>query len=123
MDRDILDRVIALVGLGALMKPWPAGAQTRLAGGGRGEGFVLSAAQRQLLALDRVLVFDPLLVLLDEATAYVDPLTDAGIRDMLRREVCGRGGALVTVSHRPSMARAADRVVVLEGGQTVDALR
>ena len=118
VDRATLDRVIAVVGLDTLMKPWPAGAQTRLAGGGRGDGFVLSAAQRQLLALARVLVFDPVLVLLDEATAYVDPLTDAGIRHMLRREVCGRGGALVTVSHRPSTARAADRVVVVEGGQT-----
>jgi ATP-binding cassette subfamily B protein len=80
----------------------------------------LSAGQRQLLALARALVADPAVLLLDEATAAVDAASDAAFRAALRSAVLSRGRGVLTVAHRLSTAREADRVVVLERGEVVE---
>ena len=81
-----------------------------------GKGTQLSAGQQQLLALARALVHKPAVLLLDEATAAIDNVSDAAFRAALRQSVLPAGCAVLTVAHRLSTAIEADRVVVLERG-------
>ena len=82
------------------------------------KGGNLSAGQRQLIALARALVFDPRIIILDEATASVDSYTEMLIQKALG-EVLEDRTALV-IAHRLSTVRDADRIVVLDGGRIVE---
>ena len=81
-------------------------------------GVKLSGGQRQRLAIARVLLARPAVLLLDEPTSAVDAESEAGIVEALERLMRGRTALIVT--HRLSLARSADRVVVLEGGVVVE---
>ena len=85
-----------------------------------GSGVQLSAGQRQLLALTRALVWDPAVLLLDEATAAIDSASEATFRAALQTAVLGCGRTVLTVAHRLATAQEADRVLVLEAGQIVE---
>ena len=111
-----MERALARVGATDLIRSLPKGLHTHLAGTGGGHGHVLSAGERQLLVLARALVFDPPIVVLDEASAFVDSTTDATLRAALKSTVCGSDGILLTVAHRLASAREADRVFVLDDG-------
>jgi ABC-type multidrug transport system fused ATPase/permease subunit len=106
--------------LSDIVATMPAGYDTILAGEGGGDGMVLSAGQRQLVALARALVAEPSVLLLDEATAAIDGATDARFRSALRETTLKRSCAVLTVAHRLSTAREADLVVVVDGGQVVE---
>jgi ATP-binding cassette subfamily B protein len=79
----------------------------------------LSLGQRQLVALARVLFHDPAIVLLDEATASIDPVTETQIQAGL--DVVLRGRTSIAIAHRLSTVRAADRIIVLQSGQVIEA--
>lgn len=118
---DAIDRVVELVGLGPFVDTLPTGLDTVLAGSGGGEGLlVLSAGERQLVALARALLAEPAVLLLDEATASIDAGSDAAFRSALKRTAWAKGCAVLTVAHRISTARDADRVVILDSGQIVE---
>ena len=74
---------------------------------------LLSKGMKQKLALARALVHDPEIVLLDEPTANLDPLTSRGVRDLLL-ELRGRGRAVVVSTHNlDEVERVADRVALI----------
>ncbi|WP_407569579.1 ABC transporter ATP-binding protein [Deinococcus altitudinis] len=81
-------------------------------------GVKLSGGQRQRLAIARVLLARPAVLLLDEPTSAVDAESESTIVEALERLMHGRTALIVT--HRLSLARSADRVVVLEGGVVVE---
>jgi ATP-binding cassette, subfamily B, multidrug efflux pump len=115
-----INSAAAIAGLSDIVATMPAGYDTILAGEGGGHGMVLSAGQRQLVALARALVAEPSVLLLDEATAAIDGATDARFRSALRETTLKRSCAVLTVAHRLSTAREADLVVVVDGGQVVE---
>jgi ATP-binding cassette subfamily B protein len=92
----------------------PNGLATAVGEDGRG----LSMGQRQLVALARVVIQDAAIVVLDEATASVDPLTEAQIQEGLD-EVLHKRTSIV-IAHRLSTIREADRIVVLRLGTIVE---
>ena len=82
----------------------------------RGSNF--SAGQRQLIALARALVFDPRIIILDEATASVDSQTETMIQEALGQVLEGR--TALVIAHRLSTVRNADRVIVMDQGEIVE---
>ncbi len=81
-------------------------------------GRTLSAGERQLLSFARALVYNPPILILDEATANVDTQTEALIQEALERLTKGRTS--VVVAHRLSTIRDADVILVMRHGQVVE---
>ncbi|HEU5317579.1 MAG TPA: ABC transporter ATP-binding protein [Chloroflexota bacterium] len=98
--------------------PWfaslPAGLDTRLAPNGGG----LSAGEAQLLAFVRVFLKDPGLVILDEASARLDPATERRIERGIDRLL--RDRTAVIIAHRLSTLQRADEILLLEQGRAVE---
>jgi ABC-type multidrug transport system fused ATPase/permease subunit len=117
-DRRVPDRrireVFAELGLEAWLRTLPEGLDTRLGAGGRG----LSAGEAQLVALARVFLKDPGLVVLDEASSRLDPATERLLERALTRLLEGRTG--VVIAHRLETVERADRIVILEDGRVVE---
>jgi ABC-type multidrug transport system fused ATPase/permease subunit len=78
-------------------------------------GDAVSGGQRQRIALARAILRTPDVLLLDEATAQVDGLTEAALHACIRERAAA--GAVVTIAHRLSTVLDADTIVVLEGGR------
>jgi ATP-binding cassette subfamily B protein len=114
VTRADVERAAAVTGADGFIRALPHGYETRL---GEGSGAELSAGQRQLLALTRALVWDPPVLLLDEATALIDSATETAFRQALHT---GRRRAVLTIAHRLASAREADRVIVLEAGRVLE---
>ena len=74
--------------------------------------------QRQLVALARVLLQDPAIFILDEATASVDPLTEALIQEGLDTVMHDRTS--IVIAHRLSTIKNADRIIVLREGKIIE---
>jgi ABC-type multidrug transport system fused ATPase/permease subunit len=81
-------------------------------------GSRLSMGQRQLVALARVLLQDPAIFILDEATASIDPLTETLIQEGLDAVLTHRTS--IVIAHRLSTIRHADRIIVLRKGAIIE---
>ena len=118
ITRDSVHQAARITGAADFIQALPRGYDSILGGGTRG-GLQLSSGQRQLLALTRALVFNPPLLVLDEAMSSVDGESDAAFRAALAPGIAG-GRAVLTVAHRLASACEADRVIVLEDGEIVE---
>jgi len=101
-------------GLAELLDRLPQGIDTPVGERGR----ALSAGERQRVAIARAFLADPAVLVLDEATAAIDPATEAQV--MAGYEAVMRGRTTIVISHRLQPARQADRVVVLNQGRIVE---
>ena len=106
----------ALSSIGALARfeRLPEGLDTDV----RSRGVRLSAGERQLVSLARVLLADPAVIVLDEATSSIDPGTERAVERAL--SVVAKGRTVITIAHRLSTAARADRVAVLQDGRLVE---
>jgi ABC-type multidrug transport system fused ATPase/permease subunit len=117
-DPELLSRAAGALdelGLTAWAAGLPDGVDTKLGEG----GYKLSAGQEQLVAFARILVRDPQVVILDEATARMDPVTETWVQRATDRLLDGRIG--VIVAHRLSSVQRCDEVVVLADGKVLEA--
>ena len=111
------ERILAVIeelGLESWFRALPDGLDTRLAAGGRS----LSAGEGQLLALARVFLRDPGLVILDEASSRLDPATEQLIERAVDRLLEGR--TAIVIAHRLGTVRRADEILILDAGRVVE---
>lgn len=112
-DAEVREAVRA-AGLGRALDRLPEGLETEI--GEHGVG--LSVGERQRLQLARALVAEPRILILDEATANLDYVTEFEVKRALTRLQQGR--TTLVIAHRYSMVQDADFVIVLDGGQIVE---
>ncbi len=111
--RDI-DRILELSNCKGFIDRLPKGIDTALSEGGAS----ISSGERQLISIARAFARNPELIILDEATSYIDSETEAGIQDALARLMQNRTSLIV--AHRLSTARHADTIMVLHKGQIIE---
>jgi len=113
-DRDEIINVGLKIGEGEWLETLPNGLDTQV-----GErGAQLSMGQRQLVALMRVLIQQPSIFILDEATASIDPFTEHQIQtalDLILSETTS-----ILIAHRLSTVRSADRILVMQMGEIIE---
>ena len=112
--RDLIETAIRRVGLDRALTRRGTGLDTRVAE--RGANF--SAGERQLVAFARALLRDPEILVLEEATAHVDPeaeeLIEKGVAELMK------GRTTLVIAHRLSTIRNADVIVVMDKGQVIE---
>jgi ATP-binding cassette, subfamily B, multidrug efflux pump len=106
-----LERAIRDANAEAFVRSLPRGLGEEM--GERGAN--VSHGQRQLLAIARALVYNPAVLVLDEATSSVDPESERLIQEAMQRLL--RGRTTVTIAHRLSTIQSADRILVLHHGR------
>jgi ATP-binding cassette, subfamily B, bacterial len=111
---DVLREALIKVGLWDWVQSLPAGMDTRLAADGQG----LSAGEAQLLSFGRIFLRDPALVILDEASSRLDPVTEKRLETAIDRLFEGRTGMII--AHRLSTVQRADMILILEKGSMVE---
>ena len=114
IDQARVRDVLQLVGLGPWLASLPDGLATVLGANGIG----MSAGEAQLLALSRVFLADPAVVVLDEPSSRLDPETERLIEAATARLLAGRTG--IVIAHRLAALATVDDVAVLEHGRVVE---
>ena len=112
-DRE-LAQVCAELGLNELLAKLPNGLETEL----RERGGNLSSGERQLLAVARVAIRKPTVLVMDEATAFMDPSTEATLQADLDRLLQKR--TAIVIAHRLATVEASDRILVLRRGELIE---
>lgn len=111
---EAVEAVARSIGHGDWLEALPEGLNTLVGEAGR----ALSMGQRQLVALARVMLQDPAIIILDEATASVDPLTEAQIQEGL--DLILKNRTAILIAHRLSTIEHADRILVLANGRIIE---
>ncbi len=106
--------IAAALGLDSWLRTLPAGLDTLLGSGGQG----LSAGQAQLVTFLRIGLQDPGLIILDEPSSRLDPVTERLLDQAIGRLLVGRTG--VIIAHRLKTVERVDKILVLAEGQMVE---
>jgi ATP-binding cassette subfamily B protein len=109
-----IDAALEAAGISRFVAALPERARTIV--GDR--GLALSAGERQRIALARAFLANPSVLVLDEPTAALDPVSERLVIDGYRRVM--RGRTTLVISHRLDLVRSADRVVVLDGARVIE---
>jgi ATP-binding cassette subfamily B multidrug efflux pump len=114
ISSDELMALCAELGLEPLLARLPEGLASQL----RERGGNLSSGERQLLAVARVAVRNPSVLVMDEATAFMDPSTEATLQRDLDKLL--RRCTAIVIAHRLATVEAADRILVLQRGRLIE---
>ncbi|MBO8206016.1 ABC transporter ATP-binding protein [Prochlorococcus marinus XMU1406] len=114
IDNLELENICHELGLDNLLKKLPEGLNTLL----RERGGNLSSGERQLLSVARVAIRNPIVLIMDEATAFMDPSTEATLQKDLER-ILSKRTALV-IAHRLATIESSDKILVLKAGSLVE---
>jgi len=114
VDNLELENLCNELGLDNLLKKLPEGLNTLL----RERGGNLSSGERQLLSVARVAIRSPIVLIMDEATAFMDPSTEATLQKDLEK-ILSKRTALV-IAHRLATIESSDKILVLKGGSLVE---
>ncbi len=114
VDNLELENLCNELGLDNLLQKLPEGLNTLL----RERGGNLSSGERQLLSVARVAIRNPVVLIMDEATAFMDPSTEATLQKDLDR-ILSKRTALV-IAHRLATIESSDKILVLKGGSLVE---
>jgi ATP-binding cassette subfamily B protein len=114
ISSDDLQKICAELGLEPLLRRLPDGLATEL----RERGGNLSSGERQLLSVARVAIRDPSVLVMDEATAFMDPSTEATLQRDLARLLQQR--TAIVIAHRLATVEASDRILVLRKGHLIE---
>ncbi len=114
IDDEQLKQICGELGLNTMLSRLPNGLNTLL----RERGGNLSSGERQLLSVARVAIRNPDVLIMDEATAFMDPSTEAALQNDLER-LLEKRTALV-IAHRLATVESADRIFVLRNGRIVE---
>ena len=114
ISSEALHQICAELGLEPLLQRLPDGLATEL----RERGGNLSSGERQLLSVARVAIRDPSVLVMDEATAFMDPSTEATLQRDLSRLLQQR--TAIVIAHRLATVEAADRILVLRKGHLIE---
>lgn len=109
-----IEAIAHSIGNGEWLETLPKGLLTDV--GERGAR--LSMGQRQLVSLLRVLVQEPTIFILDEATASIDPFTEMQIQEAIELNL--QRATSILIAHRLSTVRSADRIIVLRDGKIIE---
>ncbi|MDT0331820.1 ABC transporter ATP-binding protein [Nocardiopsis lambiniae] len=109
-----LEESLRMARLGALLEQLPDGLDTMV--GDR--GYRLSGGEKQRLAIARLLLRAPSVVVLDEATAHLDSESEAAVQEALAVALAGRTS--LVIAHRLATVREADQILVLEDGRILE---
>jgi len=109
-----LEKICKELGLETLLRKLPDGLNTSL----RGRGGNLSSGERQLLSVARVAIRNPIVLIMDEATAFMDPSTEATLQKDLER-ILEKRTALV-IAHRLATIESSDKILVLKAGSLIE---
>lgn len=113
VDDDELDRVCESVGLKHFISSLPEGYDTMIS-----DVDSMSVGQRQQIAIARAMIGDPHMIILDEATSSVDPLTEKLIKDATNAMM--KGKTSFVIAHRLSTIIDADKIIVMDDGRIVE---
>ena len=113
VDDDELDRVCESVGLKHFISSLPEGYDTMIS-----DVDSMSVGQRQQIAIARAMIGDPHMIILDEATSSVDPLTEKLIKDATNAMM--KGKTSFVIAHRLSTIIDADMIIVMDDGRIVE---
>ncbi len=114
IDNLELENLCNELGLNSLLKKLPEGLNTFL----RERGGNLSSGERQLLSVARVAIRNPVVLIMDEATAFMDPSTEATLQKDLERILTKR--TALVIAHRLATIESSDKILVLKGGSLVE---
>ena len=114
ISSEALHQICTELGLEPLLRRLPDGLATEL----RERGGNLSSGERQLLSVARVAIRDPSVLVMDEATAFMDPSTEATLQRDLSRLLQQR--TAIVIAHRLATVEAADRILVLRKGHLIE---
>jgi len=114
IDGEKVRRALELTGAQRFVSSLPGGLDEEV----KERGSNLSVGERQMISFARALAFDPAVLILDEATASVDPETEQALQYAMSTLMHGRTS--IVIAHRLATVRDADRILVLHKGRLVE---
>lgn len=109
-----VENVLKMIGGENIIRKFPLGIHQKITR----SGLNMSAGEKQLISLARVLIHDPSILIMDEATSHIDLETEEMVKNALK--VVSKGRTVIVIAHRLSTVFDADKIIVLDHGLKVE---